>query len=346
MLQKPFLYAFNPFFSKVNKFVSNPKTHQVVLKTIVSAVLFAIVLMTSLMLYFSFYYWYIPNIQQHLPVFFDFGTDKSATTLLPLNLPNGQSYDLTLEVQLPQSSKNMEVGNFMIESKIKSSLNDTLYTSVRAGAVTFYPVLLRYVNQIIFWFPLLLGFMNFDTQIIRVPLLQSVASPLPDWIHEQPLLALEQIGTFKVDQPQDPYATFMEINMRSHYPIHVYESQLHLEAKFHGVRYFMYHWFFTSATIGIAFIMLWELFFLLAIWKLCVSDSDWVETEAQGQRPPMSPHEVIIPNSESVLRKRRQRRVVHESTYESPTEEAFEEVHSPLANRQESINRPNSPKEE
>ena len=332
---RPFYYAFNPFFSKVNRFVSNPKTQQVVLKTIVSAVLFAIVLMTSLLLYFSFYYWYIPNIQQHLPVFFDFQTDRNANSMLPLNLPNGQSYDLTLELQLPQSAKNMDVGNFMIESKIKSTMNETLYNSVRAGTMTYYPSLLRYANQVIFWFPLLLGFMNFDSQTIRVPLLQSVASPLPDWIHEQPLLAMEQIGTSPIEQPQDPYATFMEMNMKSHYPIHIYNSKLHLEAKFHGVRYFMYHWFFTSATIGIAFIMLWELFFLLAIWKLCVADTDWVETEVnQGQRRASSPQEMLIPNSESVLRKRRMRRTVHENTFQSPTLEESEEI-SPLKRHEE-----------
>ena len=289
-----------------------------VLKTVISAVLFAVVSLTSMMLYFSFYYWYIPNIQQHVPVFFDFVSSKVAYTVLPLNLPNGQTYDLTLEVTMPQSSKNMEAGNFMVESSIYSALNDTLYNSVRAGSITYYPWLLRHVNQVVFWFPLLLGFMNFDTQSVKVPLLQSVASPLPDWIHEQPLLALEQTGTTKIDQPKDPQATIMMMKLKSHNPIHIYSSKLHLEAKFHGVRYFMYHWFFTSATIGIAFIMLWELFFMLAIWKLCVSDSDWVETEINQPQKQQPPSDFVIPNSESVLRKRRMRREVHESTFEMP----------------------------
>eukprot|EP00834_Sanchytrium_tribonematis_P001711 NODE_44_length_33449_cov_1.575742.p11 type:complete len:338 gc:universal NODE_44_length_33449_cov_1.575742:11195-10182(-) len=333
---RPFLYAFNPFFTKLNSFVSNPKTHQVVLKTIVSAVLFAVVLVTSLLLYFSFYYWYIPNIQQHVPVYFDFSSAKEAHTMLPLNLPNGQSYDLTLEIEMPQSSKNMEAGNFMVQTVIKSTAEDILYANSRVGAVTFYPLMLRMMNQFIFWLPLLLGFIHFDTQFIKVPLMQSVSSPLPDWIHEQPLQAKDQIGTDKITQPQDSYVAYMEMNLKSHSPIHIYGSKLHLEAKFHGVRYFMYHWFFTSATIGVAFIMLWELFFLLAIWKLCVADSDWVETDSNPirQQSPL-PNDIIIPSSESVLRKRRLRRGVHESTFEIPDQENDPDVTIQLPRKEE-----------
>ncbi|KAI9187786.1 Berardinelli-Seip congenital lipodystrophy 2 (seipin) [Blastocladiella emersonii ATCC 22665] len=60
-------------------------------------------------------------------------------------------------------------------------------------------------------------------------------------------------------------------------PAHVYAATLRVDAQFYGLRYLMYHWFFTSASIGVGLLMVWEVIIGLAVWRVVIGKKITVE---------------------------------------------------------------------
>ncbi|KAJ3349733.1 Berardinelli-Seip congenital lipodystrophy 2 (seipin) [Allomyces javanicus] len=60
-------------------------------------------------------------------------------------------------------------------------------------------------------------------------------------------------------------------------PVHVYAATLRVDAQFYGLRYLMYYWFFTSASIGVGILMVWEVIIGLAVWRVVIGKKITVE---------------------------------------------------------------------
>ncbi|RKO83026.1 hypothetical protein BDK51DRAFT_27423 [Blyttiomyces helicus] len=51
----------------------------------------------------------------------------------------------------------------------------------------------------------------------------------------------------------------------------LYETSLHIEASFQGLRFFMYHWRITTAALFVSVFTFWEAIYAFLIWRLLLS---------------------------------------------------------------------------
>jgi len=102
--------------------------------------------------------------------------------------------------------------------------------------------LLRTINTVVLAVPYMAGLLE-ESQALSIPLLEG----------------------FKDEKYWVEPITRARITLsRPH--IQVYSSSVRIVAQFTGLRYFMYHWFFTSAFLGVLTFTFWQFFFLLAIY--------------------------------------------------------------------------------
>ncbi|KNE68625.1 hypothetical protein AMAG_19765 [Allomyces macrogynus ATCC 38327] len=88
--------------------------------------------------------------------------------------------------------------------------------------------------------------------------LQSPASPLA--VPQPPLRSTFYPLPSDTEEsaPVVPSRALAQAHVALSAPVHVYAATLRVDAQFYGLRYLMYYWFFTSASIGVGILMVWE----------------------------------------------------------------------------------------
>ncbi|KAJ3361675.1 Berardinelli-Seip congenital lipodystrophy 2 (seipin) [Allomyces arbusculus] len=96
------------------------------------------------------------------------------------------------------------------------------------------------------------------------PPLRSTFYPLPSDTEAEPA-------------PVVPSRALAQAHVALSAPVHVYAATLRVDAQFYGLRYLMYYWFFTSASIGVGILMVWEVIIGLAVWRVVIGKKITVE---------------------------------------------------------------------
>ncbi|ORZ30471.1 putative adipose-regulatory protein-domain-containing protein [Catenaria anguillulae PL171] len=196
----PILGVVEPHYHKVHDFVSAPKTHRFVLKSLVFAALFALLFSGAVLAYAALYSLYVPNVgfSRTVPLVstLNNGTTLAGHVLLAPNphlppsystavaakdlslLSNGQPYDVSLHLRMPKSPHNIELGTFAAHLALVSPAGTPLYWSAA-------PVTLKYTTPLadalttVFWaIPTVLGY-RAPTDRVAVDLVSGVISPAP-----------------------------------------------------------------------------------------------------------------------------------------------------------------------
>ncbi|KAM9356686.1 uncharacterized protein ABDE67_004267 [Symphorus nematophorus] len=233
-------------------------------------------------LYGSFYYSYMPRAAFSTPVHYYYRTDceSPASFLCSYPVTNislirnkkhvltfGQAYRISLQLEMPDSPVNQELGMFMIKtacfsrdggqvaSSARSARQLLAASSSRFSMLRYRSDLLRYLGTLLF-LPAYLSGAAEQKQVLEVELFSDYT-----------------------DDPYSPSVTAV-IEILSN-KVQIYSSQLYVHAHFTGIRYILFNFPLLSALVGVSsnFIFLSLLFilsYMRLLWKV-----EWVPEQLQ-----------------------------------------------------------------
>ncbi|XP_063281332.1 seipin [Prinia subflava] len=138
----------------------------------------------------------------------------------------GQLYRISLELELPESPVNRELGMFMVSLTCYGSGGRELARAERAAMLHYRSRLLRALHTAAFAGLFLSGFAE-----------------------QSQTLELELMGRYREDPYTPTVGALVEIRSRR---VQLYGARLRVHAHFSGLRYLLYHFPLTSAVLGVA----------------------------------------------------------------------------------------------
>lgn len=210
-----------------------------------AAILFCVLILllwVSIFLYGSFYYSYMPTVSFSTPVHFYYASDCDASDSVLCSFPranisfmknerdqvmaNGQPYRISLELEMPESPVNEELGMFMVKMSLYIQGGKIVSSVGRSTMLHYRSSLLQTLSTLVFS-PLLLTGMTEQKQLVEV----------------------ELFSNYKTNAYQPTVGSVIEIQSKR---VQIYSSQLRIHAYFTGIRYVLYNFPLTSAVIGVA----------------------------------------------------------------------------------------------
>uniref|UniRef100_A0A3Q2DTP6 Seipin n=1 Tax=Cyprinodon variegatus TaxID=28743 RepID=A0A3Q2DTP6_CYPVA len=218
-----------------------------------------LLLLIAAFLYGTFYFSYMPKAAFSAPVYYYYRTDCESPSSFWCSYPVanvslmrsknhaltfGQAYRMYLQLEMPDSPANHEVGMFMIKTTCFSQGGDKLASSARTGMLRYQSDLLKTLGTLLF-LPAFLSGAAEQKQVVDVELFSEF-----------------------VDDPYAPSVTVVIEVLSSR--VQIYSSQLYVHAHFTGLRYLLFYYPILSALIGVAsnFTFLSFLFILSYIRQL------------------------------------------------------------------------------
>ncbi|XP_048217636.1 seipin isoform X2 [Perognathus longimembris pacificus] len=201
-----------------------------------------LLLWVSVFLYGSFYYSYMPTVSHLSPVHFYYRTDcdSSTTSLCSFPVANvtlaksgrdrvlmyGQPYRVTLELELPESPVNQDLGMFLVTVSCYTRGGRIISTSSRSVMLHYRSDLLKMLDTLVFSSLLLFGFAE-----------------------QKQLLEVELYADYRENSYVPTTGAIIEIHSKR---IQMYGAYLRIHAHFTGLRYLLYNFPMTCAFVGVA----------------------------------------------------------------------------------------------
>ncbi|XP_040322227.1 seipin isoform X9 [Herpailurus yagouaroundi] len=201
-----------------------------------------LLLWVSVFLYGSFYYSYMPTVSHLSPVHFYYRTDCDSSTSLLCSFPvanvslakggrdrvlmYGQPYRVTLELELPESPVNQDLGMFLVTISCYTRGGRIISTSSRSVMLHYRSNLLQMLDTLVFSSLLLFGFAE-----------------------QKQLLEVELYPEYRENSYVPTTGAIIEIHSKR---VQMYGAYLRIHAHFTGLRYLLYNFPMTCAFIGIA----------------------------------------------------------------------------------------------
>ncbi|KAI8341467.1 putative adipose-regulatory protein-domain-containing protein [Chlamydoabsidia padenii] len=237
----------------VCRVVFAPRAQRTIIKSTITLVVFGWILLTSIAAYFFFYQQYVPLTLHSQPIFFQYGPIDQRNQVAPkgiIDLTGGynkmplrheQVYNVFLQLHVPTSDINFDLGNFMVDVELLSNDDLVVSQSSRPAILRYQSPAQRHLHVISKALPLLAGLTE-ESQVIIIPLIENY-----------------------IEQKAHPVvrATITLSNPT----LQIYDAQFGIRADFRGLRYYMYHHRIPTATTFIVMFMLIELVFATMAWK-------------------------------------------------------------------------------
>ncbi|XP_043112364.1 BSCL2 lipid droplet biogenesis associated, seipin, like isoform X2 [Puntigrus tetrazona] len=208
------------------------------------AILICVILLVfwvALFLYGSFYYSFMPTASFITPVYFFYRTDCASPHHSMCSFPvanvsllkNGQHqvmtyaqpYQITLQLEMPESPTNQELGMFLVKMTTYSKAGQIVDISARSAMLHYRSSLLQAMGTLVF-----------------SPILLTGAS------EQKQSVMVELYSEFKDDSYKPSVRAIIEIHSQH---IQIYRAHLYIFAHFTGIRYLLYHFPLISALIGV-----------------------------------------------------------------------------------------------
>ncbi|XP_039549885.1 seipin isoform X2 [Pimephales promelas] len=218
------------------------RARRTLLRVAILSCVLVLLLWVSIFLYGSFYYSYMPSVSFSTPVHYYYRTDCDASDSVLCSFPtanisllkngrdqvmmSGQAYRISLELEMPESPVNEQIGMFMVKMSCYATDGKVIDSVVRSTMLHYRSNLLRTMSTLVFS-PLLLTGVSEQKQLIEVEL-------FPD---------------FKSDLYQPAIGAMIEIQSCR---VQIYSAQLRIHAYFTGIRYLLYNFPVMSAIVGVA----------------------------------------------------------------------------------------------
>ncbi|XP_041517519.1 seipin isoform X1 [Microtus oregoni] len=201
-----------------------------------------LLLWVSVFLYGSFYYSYMPTVSHLSPVHFHYRTDCDSSTASLCSFPvanvslaksgrdrvlmYGQPYRVTLELEMPESPVNQDLGMFLVTVSCYTRGGRIVSTSSRSAMLHYRSQLLQILDTLVFSSLLLFGFAE-----------------------QKQLLEVELYSDYRENSYMPTTGAVIEIHSKR---IQMYAAYLRIHAHFTGLRYLLYNFPVTCAFVGVA----------------------------------------------------------------------------------------------
>ncbi|XP_016431719.1 seipin-like [Sinocyclocheilus rhinocerous] len=191
-------------------------------KLLEMAILICVILLVfwvALFLYGSFYYSFMPTANFITPVYFFYSSAWYTV------MTYGQPYRITLELEMPESPANRELGMFLVKMTPYSKAGQIVDISARSAMLHYRSSLLQALGTVVF-----------------SPMLLTGAS------EQKQSVIVELYSEFKDDSYNPTVGAIIEIHSQH---IQIYRAHLYIFAHFTGIRYLLYRFPLISALIGV-----------------------------------------------------------------------------------------------
>ncbi|EMP38497.1 Seipin [Chelonia mydas] len=218
------------------------RVRRTVLQTAILLCVLLLLLWVAVFLYGSFYYSYMPTVSYVSPVHYSFRTDCGspgpdlcsfpvANISLVKNsrdrvLMYGQPYRISLELELPESPVNQELGMFMVVMSCYTKGGRIISSTARSTMLHYRSGLLQTLDTLIFAGLFFVGFAE-----------------------QKQMVEVELFSDYREDSYVPTVGAVIEIQTKR---IQIYGAQLRIHAHFTGLRYLLYNFPVTSAILGVA----------------------------------------------------------------------------------------------
>ncbi|XP_044126371.1 seipin isoform X2 [Bufo gargarizans] len=217
------------------------RTRRLILQTGILFCVLLLLLWVSVFLYGSFYYSYMPTVKYSTPVHYQYSStcDPSPGILCSFPTANvsllrnnrdrvlryGQPYRITLELYVPESTVNQDLGMFMVSMSFYTKGGKEIFYTARSAMLHYKSPLLKTLETLA-TFPLLL--MGFSEQ--------------------KQTLEVELHSEYREDSYVPTTGAVIQVQSVH---IQIYSAELRVHAHFTGLRYILYNYPVISAIIGI-----------------------------------------------------------------------------------------------
>nr|XP_022334537.1 seipin-like isoform X1 [Crassostrea virginica] len=232
------------------------KLKYVVSKVAIFVTVFVILIWFSAFLYGSFYFAYMPPVSLTRPVNLQFKICEDGIGMCSYPADNitlvqegqtevfarGESYNIKMDTELPESPINKELGMFMVKLQLYDKTGEVVSSSSRSVSVMLHyrSELLRIMDTFVFSPLLLSGF-----------------------VEQKQFLTVEFYNNYIDDSYNPAVGAYIEVQNKK---IQIYSAVLKIHAHFTGLRYMLFHWPLLSAVIGTTLNMCLLSFIALLSW--------------------------------------------------------------------------------
>ncbi|KAM6923432.1 seipin-like [Xenentodon cancila] len=231
--------------------------------TVLSVIL--LLLWIASFLYGSFYYSYMPRAAFSTPAHYYYRTDCVPLSSFPCSYPVanislmrnkkhvltlGQVYRISLQLEMPDSPTNQELGMFMVKTTCFTQDGGQSAASARSA------------NQLLKASSSRFGMLRYRSDLLKtLGTLLFLPAFLSGAAEQKQVLEVELFSEY-MDDPYAPSVTAVIEILSS--KIQIYSSHLYIHAHFTGLRYLMFNYPILSALVGVSsnFLFLSFLFIL------------------------------------------------------------------------------------
>ncbi|KAJ2615516.1 hypothetical protein H4S08_001199 [Coemansia sp. RSA 1365] len=218
-------------------------------RIVLAYIAFTIIVISSTVLYGIYYKLYVPQLMHQAPVYLQYPVLASANTTADVNfvpesdykfLSMSQAYSVSLDLEVPTSEFNRDIGSFMVSLDLQNRLGESMYQSARPSILPYQSLPVRLLSTVVRAVPLALGLTHESTRL-QITLLDSMYDK-----HLSPI-------------------TNARISLSK--PLQVYSAQITICAQFSGLRYWMYYFRISTGVVFIASAVGWQLFLASIAWS-------------------------------------------------------------------------------
>ncbi|KAI8645962.1 putative adipose-regulatory protein-domain-containing protein [Parasitella parasitica] len=235
--------------SPIVKIVFAPRTQRAIIKSLATIIVVVWIFLTSFTAYLTFYQRYIPKTAHIEPIYFQYTNIERPWGKVYFSGPNPnmplrheQAYDVSVQLHVPASDVNFDLGNFMVHAQLLTRNGTVLAESNRPAILRYQSYAQRILHVMAKALPLLIGWTE-ESQHINVVLLESF-----------------------VEKKAAP-VTQAHVKLSS-FKLQVYDAHISVIADFRGLRYYMYHRRVSTAFIFIVLFTMIEAVCAIAAWKM------------------------------------------------------------------------------
>ncbi|XP_077283741.1 lipid droplet biogenesis associated protein seipin [Arctopsyche grandis] len=237
----------------------------------IAALALSLILWISIFIYVAFYYTYMPSITHTRPIYFQFRScdeDRgicsypSAHVRLTKRqqlLMVGQAYRISIDLDVPESQVNKDLGMFMCCAELRARGGGLVSSACRSGLLSYKSPLLTLISTL-FKAPMMVLGMQEERQLIQ----------------------LELFSHYEDDKNQPITDMYVEIQSRH---IELYSATLNIDAHFTGLRYVMFNWPYLSAAVGVTTNVLFMALVFALSWYHLQLETDEEETLKGEDKP-------------------------------------------------------------
>jgi len=244
------------------------RTSQTVISLLSTLMTFVLIVLTALFLYATFYYSYMPQDIYKLPVHLEFEPCNSTvekcsnpigTVRLGKGEPlvQGQTYSMSLMLEVPDTQANEDHGMFMSCLSIASSSGVMIERSCKSSMLAYRSGLLRVMETLFFAPSLLLGFSA-----------------------QKQELQVDYFSQFETNPHTPGEVLTVEIQSRH---IQVKEATMEIVAELRGLRYIMHRHPWISAFVGVGSNLAMLVMIILVSWTRFLTGDSNTRATTRGE---------------------------------------------------------------